>query len=170
VTAATASARGRANREKGAVAERHLVGWLRTHGWPHADRAVRAGYRTADRTVTDPGDVTGTPNLVWQMKYTSRFEQPAFLTACLAETEQQRAAARADLGLLVQRRTGVSDPGRWWVWLHLVDVFRLHWLPELAPTIPAPTQDYLEVPVRMELADLVPLLHAAGYGTPAEVP
>lgn len=169
MTTATASARARYSREKGATAERHLVAWLRTHGWPGAERAIRTGYRTADRISADPGDVTGTPGLVWQVKHRADFEQDAVFAACLAETEQQRAAARADFGLLVQRRPGMADPGRWWVWLHVVDLLRLHWLPDLAPTVPAPTQDYLQVPMRLELAGLVPLLHTAGYGTPSTV-
>jgi hypothetical protein len=172
VTTATASARGRANRTKGAAAERDLVRWLRANGWPGAERAIRTAYRTADRELPDPGDVTGTPGLVWQMKYTARFDQPAFLAACLAETEQQRVDAGADFGLLVQRRTGVTDPGRWFVWLRVIDLYALCRSSKSNTLLTVdPTRAYLgEPPVRMELADLVPLLHAAGYGTPPVEP
>src|SRR5688500_3530498 len=78
---ATTTARGKYSREKGATAERHLVAWLRTHGWPGAERAVRTGYRTADRTSVDPGDVTGTPGLVWQVKNRVDFGAPAVFAA-----------------------------------------------------------------------------------------
>lgn len=161
----TASARGRANREKGAVAERQLVSWLRENGWPGAERAVRTGYRTATRVSADPGDVTGTPGLVWQMKYTTRFEWPAVFAANLSETEEQRVAAGADFGLLIQRRAGTADVGRWWVWLRVADLARL-----LRPLPSARATDLGQPALRMELAGLVPLLRAAGYGTPLADP
>ncbi|HWD79273.1 MAG TPA: hypothetical protein VG497_10325, partial [Kribbella sp.] len=64
----TRSEIGRSNRNRGAVAERAVVAWLRDNGFPHAERAVRTGYRTADRVSADHGDITGTPLLAWQVK------------------------------------------------------------------------------------------------------
>lgn len=158
MTATTASTRGRANREKGAVAERQLVNWLRENGWPGAERAVRTGYRTATRTSADPGDVTGTPGLVWQMKYTARFEKPSEFAANVAETEAQRAAAGADHGLLVQRRNGTADVGKWWV--HVTGrAFAALLFPD-REEVPE-----FECVARLTLAELVPLLWRAGYGT-----
>lgn len=162
MTAATASARGRSNREKGAVSERLLARWLRDHGWPGAERASRTGFTTTDRAIADPGDITGTPGIVIQVKYRADFEQDAAFAAYYAETERQRAAANADLGLLVQRRPRAAHPGRWWVWLPLRS------LAPLFAGLNAPEESG-GAPVRMELADLVPLLHAAGYGTATEV-
>lgn len=167
MTTATASVRGRSNREKGAVSERHLARWLRDHGWPHAERAVRTGFTAADRAIADPGDITGTPGLVWQVKYRADFDQDAVFATCWHETGQQRATANADFGLLVQRRPRAAHPGRWWVWLGVLDLLRLHTPGERNPL--AATSTPRGAPVRMELADLVPLLHSAGYGTPAEV-
>lgn len=159
MTALTASARGRANRAKGATAERHLVAWLRGHGWPGAERAVRTGYRTTTRIGADPGDITGTPGLVWQVKNRSDFDQPAVLAGALAETEVQRVAENADYGLLIQRRTGHADPGQWWAWL------RLGALVSMARHEPPEYWVSLTAPVRMELWEVVPLLRGAGYGT-----
>jgi hypothetical protein len=166
VTTATASARGRANRNKGATAERDLVRWLRDHGWPGAERYVRTGYRTATRTSADPGDVTGTPGLAWQVKNRADFDKPSVLAACLAETEQQRAAENADFGLLVQRRPNYPIPADWWVWLGVLDLHRL-----LTPSHRNPLSAGANphgAPLRMSLGGLVPLLHAAGYGTGPE--
>lgn len=161
----TASERGRSNRNRGAVAERQLVGWLRDNGFPGAERAVRTAYRTAGRALADPGDVTGTPGLVWQVKYTLDFEEPAVLVRNLAETEQQRATVDADFGILVQRRVGAKDPGRWWVWLKIADLYRII---RRAPKgeLKEPGAFLGEPPVRMELAALVLLLRAADYGNP----
>lgn len=50
------AALGRSNRRRGADAERRVVAWLREHGWPGAERAVRTGYRTATRAGTTTGD------------------------------------------------------------------------------------------------------------------
>lgn len=150
---------GKANRDKGARAERDLVKWLRVNGWPGAERAVRTGYRTTNRTSADPGDVTGTPGIVWQVKHSATFDEPAKLARHLAATEQQRAAATADLGLLVQRRTGAPDAGRWWV--HITG----RAFAQLLTGQPAPDFDCT---ARVTLAELVPLLHRAGYGTRPE--
>jgi hypothetical protein len=161
VTTKTASELGRSNRNRGATAERELVKWLRDNGWPGAERAVRTGYRTADRVSADPGDVTGTPGLVWQMKYTTRFEEPAVFAANLAETEAQRAAAGADHGLLVQRRAGTADVGKWWV--HVTgQSFAV-----LLTGQPAPTFGCV---ARVTLAEFALLLRRAGYGTPLQDP
>lgn len=162
MTAATASARGRYSREKGATAERHLVTWLRDHGWPGAERAIRTGYRTNDRTAVDPGDVTGTPGLVWQVKNRTDFDEPAVFAVCLAETEQQRVGADADFGLLVQRRPGYRNPSAWWVWLPLADLHALCGTNDQRADLRAAVG---VAPVRLDLGALVPLLWGCGYGT-----
>lgn len=155
--AADRSRLGTANRRRGAEAERRLAAWLRAHGWPHAERGVRTAYSSAGRGLVDPGDIVGTPALVWQVKDHARESVDHWLT----ETEQQRLGAPgtvpADLGLLVVRRRGKADPGRWWVWLPVEQLVGL--------VVDAP-RPQVPRPVRMELVDLVPLLRAAGYGEP----
>ncbi|GGM75944.1 hypothetical protein GCM10012275_53350 [Longimycelium tulufanense] len=155
MTAATASARGRSNRRRGHDAERAVARWLRTNGWPHAERAVRNGFRTAHRSGADPLDLTGTPHLVWSVKD----DKSERICAWMVELAEKRRAAGADVGVLVQRRRGAPDPGFWWAWIfisELVELLRGSGHPEWPGGV-----------VRMELQDLVPMLHAAGYGTPA---
>lgn len=154
---------GKANRDKGARAERTVVSWFRVNGWPHAERSIATGHRSGDRVRADHGDITGMPGIAVQVKDVTKLDEPAKLGAALTETDCQRAATKADYGLLIQRRRGVADAGRWWVWLRVGDVVSLghgeedpaHWRS-------------MHAPVRMELRHLVPLLLSAGYGTPSE--
>lgn len=139
--------RGAANRRKGHDAERALVTWLRANGWPHAERSVRTGFRSGDRELPDTGDVDGTPGIVWQVKNVAREDIAAWLT----ETEAQRTAARAHFGVLVQRRSGKADPGRWWAWMRLGD---FSW----------PVYSQVFAPMRLEVRHLASLLRDMGYG------
>lgn len=147
---------GKANRRKGADAERSVAKWLRANGFPGAERAVRAAYVGSDRVIPDPGDLTGTPGLVWQVKDCKR-EQ---IANWLFETEQQRSKANADHGMLIQRRPGKADVGKWWCWLPLASLLDLtaqeHWLGGRALG---------EKPVRMELETVAWFLRYRDYGT-----
>lgn len=158
MTTRTRSEIGRANARKGKDTERKVAGYLRDVGFPGAERAVRTGYRTAARDVADPGDITGTPGIVWQVKDCAR-EQ---IDDWLSEAEDQAVATGADLGVLVVRRRGHADPARWWAWLTLNDVGLLLPGRQLIPLRQA------RFPVRMELGHLVPMLHTAGYGSSEE--
>jgi Holliday junction resolvase len=138
---------GASNRRKGHQAERDLAAYLRNAGWPHAERSVRTGYRTADRTSPDSGDIDGTPGVVWQVKYAARES----ISRWMDETEVQRLAAKADIGVLVQRRVGHAAVREWWGWVHLVRLGGAAHGVEWSP-------------VRMELGALVHVLHNLGYG------
>lgn len=151
-----ASERGRSNRRRGLDAERAVARYLRTVGFPQAERAVRTGFNAGGREVADPGDIAGVPGVVWQVKNTVRED----IAGWMAETEQQRQGAQADLGVLVVRRAGKADPGRWWAWIYACD------LAYLATTAAGGAKTGF--PVRVELGHLVPLLIAAGYGTSEE--
>lgn len=162
--ARTPSQRGRSNRNKGLTAERDLCKWLRANGFGGAERAVRTGFRVGDRVSADPGDVTGTPGVVWSVKYVA-VEQTA---AWLAEVDAMLKGGDADYGLLIVKRRGHADPGEWWCWLRFCDLVGIE----------AATRSRIPViycghsagaPVRMELGHVVPLLRAAGYGTPMVV-
>ncbi len=144
------SKRGRANRRNGADAERLVARWLRAHGWPDAERAEKNGWRTPGHVSSDPGDIDKTsPGLYWSVKRCERER----LDAWLAELDGK---AEGRIGLLVVKRSGKADPGRWWCWLRLDElVLDLLGLP--AATIPV-------FPVRMELGDVALLLVGAGYG------
>jgi hypothetical protein len=150
----TASQRGTANRRKGLTAERDLCRWLRTNGFPHAERAVRTGFRVGDRVSADPGDVTGTPGIAWSVKDCA-VDQPA---KWLAELDRMTPAHPSDVRLLVHKRRGHATPARWWCWM------RMDALVALADD----AETGFVFPVRVELGDALMLLRAAGYGTPIE--
>ena len=144
---------------KGKAAERAVARWLRENGWPQADRAVRTGYRSSLRTSDDPGDIVGTPGLAWQVKDCGTLTIPAWM----AETATQATASGADFGILVVKQRGKASPGRWFAY---VTAWEFHIL--LGGEKNSPTPVHADFPVRMELGELVPLLHVAGYGSATE--
>lgn len=156
MTTATNSQRGTTNRRRGHQAERDLARWLRANGFPHAERAVRTGFRANDRVSADPGDIDGTPGIVWSVKDCAAEQTPKWL----AELAVMQAGARAVHGLLVTKRRGHADPARWWCWLALDDLVRL--------ATDEPARHLSDAgagqPVRIELGTLAPLLRTAGWG------
>jgi Holliday junction resolvase len=155
---------GRSNRNRGAKAERDVARWFRDNGWTNAERKSDNGWKTADRESADRGDIRGLDRLVIQVKYLADMTDLAVANAMAAAVEQA-VAAGADYGILVQRRVGKASPGQWWAWMSAWDLHTLvagrHW--------PVPPSVEARVPVRMQLQHLVPLLHAAGYGTSTAV-
>jgi hypothetical protein len=153
-----ASERGKSNRRKGLDAERAVARYLRTVGFPQAERAVRTGFNAGGRKVADPGDIAGIPGVVIQVKNTARED----IAGWMEEVAEQSFKSDAAMGILVQRRSGKSDPARWWAWLMVSELMDL----------PRSSGEYMGAsatrPVRMELGHLVPLLIAAGYGTSKE--
>lgn len=154
---------GRYAQRKGKDAEQDLARYL-TAWWPDAKRWVRTGWKVGEKVSRDCGDIDGTPDLCWQVKYLGSDFSDAKVRELLRVTEAQAVTAAADLGVLVQRRAGKAHPGDWFAWLWASD---LHFLLERKrnPDVlwvafePAAT-----TPVRLLVGDLVPLLLAAGYG------
>lgn len=158
----TAAEIGKANSLKGKVEERKVAAYLRVNGFLDAKRTVRTGYRAGGNCSPDEGDICGTPGLAWQVKSTHEREWWK-IPNWLAAVAQQKIAARADYGILVLKRKGHADPGMWWAHLYLADIAALLGVPpELTPgSLSA------QVPMRLALGDLLPLLHRAGYGDPS---
>lgn len=154
----TASQRGAANRRRGLTAERDLCRWLRSNGFPQAERAVRTGFRTADRTSADPGDLTGTGLIVWSVKDCA-VEQHAKWRDELDVMLQAVPCHPDQLGLIVHKRRGHATPGAWWVWIQLQD---------LAHVIGLEHSYHGPQWFRTTLDELIPLVRAAGYGDPEE--
>lgn len=150
--------RGATNRRRGITAERDLVRWLRANGFPHAERSVVTGYRTATRERRDGGDITGTPGIVWSLKDCAAERIPQWWD------ELEAMQGGPVVKLLVVKRRGHADPGLWWTWLTLAGVVDL-----------LPTKDPLSelIPVhglvRVQLNVVAPLLRAAGYGERLEL-
>ncbi len=147
----TATARGKANRRKGHDTERSVAKYLRAVGFAGAERAVRTGYTVGDRTVPDPLDITGIPGTVWSVKNDARNEIPKWLN----EAEIARDTHGAELAILVVRRRGKADVSRWWAWVSL---------PSLVRAVLGTGWHDVSGYVCLELGDLVPMLHRAGYG------
>jgi hypothetical protein len=156
----TASEVGAASRRKGVKAERDLARYLRTW-WPHAERKADNGWKTTDRESADHGDIRGTPALVWQLKAAADMNT-VDIEHALGDAEDQAVAAGADYGVLVQRRQGKSDAGRWWAWQRVGDLCHLTSGRKVGRKVFSTSG--VEAPVRLELRDLVTLLVAGGYG------
>lgn len=141
----------------GTIAESAVVRYLKDHGWPHAERRALTG-------ALDCGDITGTPGICWEVKGGKTAEQASdgLIRDWLDETETERGHAGADIGILVTKRAGFG-PARaasWWAHLDLMTLYAL-----AGARAPLPSSVSSQ-PVRLHLSTLVPLLHAAGYGTP----
>lgn len=151
----TATARGRANRRKGADTERAVARYLRTQGFPHAERAVRTSHTTPDgRTTLDPLDIVGIPGVVISVKNDASNQ----IAKWIDQAERIGNHHGVDLALLVVRRPGKADTCRWWVWVSLRSLARALHGPDVS-SLPA-----LSGHMCMELGELAPILHAAGYG------
>lgn len=142
-----AATRGRRNRANGAEGERRVARYLGTW-WPAACRAVR-------NTAPDPGDVAEThPRLWWSVKNVVAEQYTAWLAEMTVKAEGR-------IAVLVVRRRGYADPGRWWAWLTLADLAAI-------TSTPLSTEQVAAEHVRMELHVLVALLDAGGF-TPTPV-
>lgn len=167
----TASQRGLANRNRGAQAERDLCRWFRANGFPQAERAVRTGYRTADRVFADQGDITGTGLTIWSVKDCAR-ERIADWFDELDEMSDNSEHGSVNECFIVQKRRGHADPGSWWCWQWQSQYLGLYrrWLERtghIDQFAPMWVPEGTEYPMRMELGHVVPLLLAAGYGEPS---
>lgn len=151
---AAASARGRSNRNRGHQAERDVARWLRSNGYPEAERAVATGFRAPERSSADPGDVRGVPMVVSVKDCAT--ERLSVWWAELAAMDPARQVPR----LLVVKRRGHADPGVWWCWM------RLDHLAALCHDTVDPAPWWADTPVRMDLAAAVRLLRQAGFGVP----
>lgn len=90
---------------KGTLAESAVVGFLRTQGWPHAERLALQGK-------LDKGDVTGTPGIVWEVKSVALTNWGKWLR----EAEIEKANANAVFGIAVLKPAGIgmTRVGLWW--------------------------------------------------------
>ena len=95
-----ASSQGRANRRRGADAERAVVRYLRSRGYPDARR-----YLAGDSM--QPGDLDWHPLFCVEVKDVAASMWP---TWCRQALDQCKPGL---VPVVVRRERGVSDPGRW---------------------------------------------------------
>ena len=143
-------------RQRGTAAETAVTRWLRDHGFPHADRQPLRGGR-------DQGDIDITAGLIAEVKNHRGSPgvgqpAPATLAEWLRQAETERINARADHCLLIVKRTGTADPGRWWVYLTLADLLDLAGMPDRHPASGP------ERWICTTLESAAALMAAAGYG------
>lgn len=99
---------------KGTSFESLIVGYLKEHGWPDAERRALTGTH-------DKGDITGVPSLVFECKN----HKTLSLSGWLIETETERQNADAQYGVLVAKRKGYGQAADQYAVLRLEDMIRL---------------------------------------------
>lgn len=111
------------SRAKGVTAEQQLAAYLRAFGepWSDARRSVSAGWRNGDARQPDRGDLTGVPGLCVQAKNLKRPLVGKLLADTWHEVRDQAVAAGGLIPIIVEKRTGSADPGRWWLWMSAAD-------------------------------------------------
>jgi hypothetical protein len=148
---------GRTHVNVGKETEQLVARYLRGRGLDGVERSVRTGFRTADRSVDDAGDLTGWPGVCLQVKSLRPATRAETQTRqWLAELESQRRQSGASVGLLVVRRWGTLDVGRWWCFLVARDLFGM------ADGHSATALRQL-APVRLELSDVVSMMQTWGW-------
>lgn len=144
--------------------ERTIVRWARCNGFAHADRVVRTGAGRGYGHRADEGDVWLCPGVIAQSKRlapVNRMERA--VPVWLEQTEAQRVAADADVGLLIVRREGCADVGQWWCFLPLDDCLKLCQVGEIVRR-----GVDRGIPARLQVGDTARLLRAYGYGDPLD--
>lgn len=91
---------GRANRRRGADAERAVVAWLRRHGYPDARRYLAGDGR-------QPGDIDAIPGVCIEVKDCASSAWPTWCRQARAEAGPHRVA------VVVRRLRGAPDVGSW---------------------------------------------------------
>ena len=98
-------------RDIGTATESAVVRYLRTAGFPHAERRALRG-------TLDAGDITGVIGVVFECKggMAAKTASDGLIQLWLDETMRQVANAGADVGILVVQRAGIGEvnAGRWW--------------------------------------------------------
>lgn len=139
------------SRAKGIKGEQDLSRYLRSFGdpWLNARRLVSAGWSNGSTSQPDRGDLTGTPGLCVQSKNLARPLTGKLLADTWHEVRAQAVAVGVPdlVPLIVEKRTGAADPGRWWCWMSAADYI----------AVVAGRRMWVAAPhlVRVELGDVV---------------
>lgn len=146
------------SKAKGTAAETAVLRYATAHGFAWTERLALSG-------IHDRGDLSLLPGraVIVEVKNhagVASTGQPtaATLTAWMAQTQAEATNAGADHGLLVVKRAGTADPGRWFTYLRADTNAALVGAPDPA-ALPEP-----HAPVCMSFASALVLLRHAGYG------
>ncbi len=102
------------SKDKGTAWETSIVGYLREHGVPHAERRALCGG-------SDRGDLAGVPGVVCEAKSAAKVE----LAGWLDEANRERDNDGADVGLVWFKRRGKASPGAGFVLMDGATLVRL---------------------------------------------
>lgn len=146
-------------KQRGTAAETAVLRHVRDNGFPWAHRLALTGN-------ADQGDISLLPGnlVILEVKAhaSAATGQPgdAQLAEWMRQTRTERINAGADYGVLVVKRKGTTDPGRWWAY---VTAGQFAMLLRADLDLPNP-----HAPLCLSLASLLPVLRAAGYGAEPE--
>ena len=103
-------------KQKGTAAESAVVSFLRTAGFPYAERLALQGGK-------DRGDITGVPGIVFEVKAVQEYAFSAWLT----EARVERDNAGADFGMVIAkpRLVGTAKTGQWYALMYSFDYLAL---------------------------------------------
>jgi hypothetical protein len=148
--------------DKGKRAERQLAVWWRAHGFPDAARHVKTG----DRFTPDEGDlvlVHGDFRLVVEVKHHAGGLTDGQVTEYGQKlVRKQVPQSNGSMGILVERRDRVSDPGCWWVHLDPTHFALL----EIEGVRPIPVGPWVPLACRTTVGYFARLLTNAGLAGP----
>lgn len=88
---------------KGTNAETAVVTYLQSRGWPYAERRALSGS-------ADKGDVAGILGVVLEVKSCAKHD----LAGWSAEARKEQHNARAEIGAVVAKKRGTTDPGEFY--------------------------------------------------------
>jgi hypothetical protein len=103
-------------KQKGTAGESAVVAYLRTAGFPYAERLALQGGK-------DRGDITGIPGIVIEVKAVQEYS----FNAWLKEARVERDNAGADFGLVVAkpRMVGTTRTRHWYALMYAFDYLAL---------------------------------------------
>lgn len=99
-------------KQKGTAAESAVVSFLRTQGFPHAERLALQGGK-------DRGDLTGIPGIVIEVKACQEYSFNSWLKEAVAERDNAMAA----YGIVVAkpRLVGTTRTNAWYALMYSID-------------------------------------------------
>jgi hypothetical protein len=114
------------SRTKGLQAERDLANYLKANGLTEARRSVVTG----SSTLADAGDIAGVPGFAIQVKNLARRLEGKLLAdtwhaACRQALSMSEQTGRHCSAMIVEKRTGSADVGRWWLHTSSVTYLRM---------------------------------------------
>ena len=179
MTTTKTKSNGASSRYVGRETEQAAARFLRLY-WPDATRAVRTAWATQDGESVDPGDLYGVPfaaQIKGHKRGAPQFVPGKELAAIWEEANDQALAAGLPFAVIVEKRQGTQDVGRWYAWLPVRLAANLSACAGMRNMADGPTWDQLspypmrgkgDALLRMNVCDFVALLGAAGV--PMEAP